>query len=254
MTVYLYFSLIPEALIASMLPPDEFGHYLAVGSKYLTKGQAIFFELDPAFRHPYFEIDSGFERCTPHPDGTPKNSVYISIYRVLEHIPLAAVCDLHLVTSYGQTLALQRGGKQPDPTPGYYMYQDLAPVTSLVVSKLPPLDYYHSITTNPTKLIRFPALSFVELGLGELAHDAVDGAIGDLPYSGIPHIRECLVELETKNKRNKLVDRQHSADFPYRMVSSGFYIGSGQELAYYPMPSHDTLRDEYHHWWRMANL
>ncbi len=127
-------------------------------------------------------------------------------------------------------------------------------MTSLVVSKLPPSDYYHSVTTNPSKLIRFPALSFVELGLGELAHDPEHGAIGDLPYPGIPHIRECLVELETKNKRNKLVDRLHSADFPYRMVQSGFYIGSGMELAFYPMPNHDELRDRYHHWWRMANL
>lgn len=254
MTIYLYLSLIPEALIASMLPPDEFGHYLAVGSKYLTKGQAVFFQLDPAFRHSFFEIESGFTRCIPHPDGTPKNSVYISIYRVLEHIPLTAVGDLFLVTSYGQTLAIKRGTQLPAPISGYYMYQDLAPVTSLVVSQLPPLDFYHSVTTSPSKLIRFPALSFVELGLGALAQDPEHGLIGDLPYSGIPHIRECLVELETKDKRNKLVDRLHSADFPYRMVKSGFYIGSGPELAYYPMLSHEELRVQHHHWWRMANL
>ncbi len=117
MTVYLYLSLIPEALIASMLPPDEFGHYLAVGSKYLTKGQAIFFQLDPDFRHPFFEIESGLTRCTPHADGTLKNSVYISIYRVLEHIPLSAVASLYLVTSYGQTLAIERGPELPLPAP-----------------------------------------------------------------------------------------------------------------------------------------
>jgi len=38
MTVHLYFSLIPEALIASMLPPEQFGQYYATGHKYKSKG------------------------------------------------------------------------------------------------------------------------------------------------------------------------------------------------------------------------
>ena len=47
MTVHLYLSLIPEALIASMLTPEEFGAYYAVGSEKKSRGQAIFFEIDP---------------------------------------------------------------------------------------------------------------------------------------------------------------------------------------------------------------
>ena len=43
MTVHLYFSLIPEALIASNLGPEQFGQYYATGHKYKSKGQAIFF-------------------------------------------------------------------------------------------------------------------------------------------------------------------------------------------------------------------
>ena len=43
MSVYLYLSLIPEALIASMLPPLDFGTYLAIGTKKRTRGQAMFF-------------------------------------------------------------------------------------------------------------------------------------------------------------------------------------------------------------------
>lgn len=254
MTVYTYFSLIPEALIVSMLPPEDFGHYLAVGSKYLTKGQAVFFELDPDFRDPFFDLDDGIRRCVPHDDGTPKNSVYISVYRVLEHIPLNVIGKLFLVTDYGQTLAIDRSRAMPEPSPGYYMYHDLAPVSSLVVSKLPPQAYYESVTIKPPKLIKFPGLAFVDLELGALATDPENGAVADLPYSGIPHIRECLFELETKNKKNKLVDRLHTAEFPYRMVKSGFYIGNGPDLAFYPMPSHEEMREKYHHWWRMANL
>jgi hypothetical protein len=254
MTTYMYFSLIPEALIVSMLPPEDFGHYLSVGSKYLTKGQAVFFELDPDFRHPFFDVEDGIRRCVPHDDGTPKNSVYIAVYRVLEHIPLNVIGKLFLVTDYGQTLAIERGSAMPEPSPGYYMYHDLAPVSSLVVSTLPPQAYYESVTVKPSKLISFPGLAFVDLELGALAADPENGAVADLPYSGIPHIRECLFELEKKNKKNKLVDRLHSAEFPYRMVKSGFYIGNGPDLAFYPMPAHEELREKYHHWWRMANL
>ena len=43
MDVHLYFSLIPEALIASNLPPEKFGQYYATGSGYKSKGQSLFF-------------------------------------------------------------------------------------------------------------------------------------------------------------------------------------------------------------------
>ena len=104
MTIHLYFSLIPEALIASMLSPEQFGQYYSTGHKYKSKGQAIFFEVDPNFRNDYFNIDEGLKRCVPRPDGTPKNSVYISVYRVLEHSPVSALGKLYLSTAYGQTL------------------------------------------------------------------------------------------------------------------------------------------------------
>ena len=80
MTVYLYFSLIPEALIASNLPPEKFGQYYATGSGYKSKGQCLFFEVDPSFRCDYFDIPAAIDRCVPTADGTPKHSVYISVY------------------------------------------------------------------------------------------------------------------------------------------------------------------------------
>ena len=142
MTVHLYFSLIPEALIASMLTPEQFGQYYATGPKYKSKGQAIFFEVDPAFRHDFFAIDEGLKRCVLHPDGAPKNSVYISVYRVLEHIPVSALGKLYLSTAYGHTLGLERGEIKPREAPTLHMYQDLVPVNSLVVSALDPIGFY----------------------------------------------------------------------------------------------------------------
>ena len=52
MDKHLYFSLIPEALIASQLPPEKFGQYYATGYGYKSKGEALFIELDPTFRDP----------------------------------------------------------------------------------------------------------------------------------------------------------------------------------------------------------
>jgi hypothetical protein len=254
MTIHLYFSLTPEALIASMLPPEKFGQYYATGHQYKSKGQAIFFEIDPAFRHEFFDLDEVFKRCVPHPDGTPKNSVYAGVYRVLEHIPVSALGKLYLSTPFGNTLGLARGEITEREAPTLHLYQDLAPVNSLVVSNLDPVDYYHSVTTQPSKFIRFPGMCFVQLGLGALAADPIDGAVGDLPYSFMSHLREALLELDPETKHSKLVHRVHSPEFPYRMVKGGFYTGNGPDLAFYPMPSHDELRRDHSHWWRSANL
>ena len=49
MATYLYFSMMPESLVASMLPPEEFGTYLAVGTRRWTRGQAMFFDLKGEF-------------------------------------------------------------------------------------------------------------------------------------------------------------------------------------------------------------
>jgi hypothetical protein len=253
MKTHLYFSLLPEALIASQLTPEQFGQYYATGPRYKSKGQAIFFEVDPAFRHAAFNIDEALKLCVPHPDGTPKNSVYVSMYRVLEHIPVSALGKLYLSTAHGHTLGLTRADSLPKEEAGLHLYHDLAPINSLVVSAQGPRAYYAGITSTPAKFIRFPGLCFVELTLGALATDPTNGPVGDLPYSFMHHLREALLQVSTTGKQSKLVHRVHSPEFPYRTVQSGFYAGNGPDLAFYRMPSHDVLREEHSAWWRSAN-
>lgn len=254
MSVHLYLSLIPEALIASMLPPEEFGQYYATGHQYKSKGQAMFFEVDASFRHEFFDIDGAIARCIPSSDGKPKNSVYVASYRVLEHIPVSAIGKLYLSTAYGQTLGLSRKEAIPVDRAGLHLYQDLAPVNSLIVSTLDPAAHYASVTAKPAKFIRFPALCFVELALGQLASDPENGSVNDLPYSFINHLREALIVLNPQSKQSKLVHRVHSLEFPYRMVKNGFYVGNGPDFAYYAMPSHEVMRQEHSTWWRLANI
>lgn len=255
MDTHLYFSMIPAALIASQLNPEEFAQYYATGHGYKSKGQALFFEIDPTFRHEYFPIDEAFAKCEAHSDGRPKNSVYVSTYRVLEHIPVSALGPLYVTTAYGATLALHRSDTLPEPAEGLHLYKEFAPVASLVVSAEGPREFYESITVNPTKFVKFPGLFFVELDLGDLATDPEAAAGRDLPYENLHHLREALIEVAQPGKVSKMVERVQPPSFAYRMVKvgSGFYYGNGSELACYVMPSHDQIREQHPLWWRSAN-
>ena len=89
MSKYIYLTCNPEALVASMLPPEGFGHYLSTGTKKRNRGQAIFFEVDLDKIENLIDMESLNKRCVAKADGSPKSSVYLSVYKVLEMIPLA---------------------------------------------------------------------------------------------------------------------------------------------------------------------
>lgn len=253
MTVHLYLSLAPEALIASMLSPEEFSSYYAVGTTKKQHGEAMFVELDPNFRHDFFRIDEGLARCVAHADGSPKRSVYIATYRVLEHVPIQAMQHLYLVTAYGESLALEPSYDYPEDNAGLHLYQEIAPVTPLVVSTAGPVDFYEFLILNPESMVHIPAIAFVELRLGQLAYEPEFGAVEDLPYTNIHHLRECLVEIGTKSIHTKMVNRVQAIDFPYRTIKNGIYIGNSEKLVYFPLPTLDDLRNKYYRWWRSAN-
>lgn len=253
MTVHLYLSLTPEALIASMLSPEDFSTYYTVGTTKKQHGEAMFVELDPNFRHDFFRIEEGLARCIPHPDGSPKRSVYIATYRVLEHVPIEAMQRLYLVTAYGQALELQPSFDYPEDGSELHMYQEIAPVTPLVVSTASPVDFYNFLIKDPESMVHLPAIAFVELRLGQLSDDPEHGSVDDLPYANIHHLRECLVEIETKRIHTKMVNRVQVLDFPYRTIKNGVFIGNSDKLAYFPLPSREELRGKYYRWWRSAN-
>lgn len=254
MGIHMYLSMIPEALIASMLTPEEFGVYYAVGSEKKSHGQAIFFEIDPAFRHDELPIEEGIARCVPHEDGSPKRSVYITVYRALERISLDAVRRLYLVTQDGRVLGIDSSDEIPVDTSGLHLYQEIAPVSPLIVSNLGPKAFYDLIVKNPTSLLTLPAVCFAELRLGELADNPEYGSIGNLPYANIDHLRQCLVDVRTKTVHTKMVDRLSSAAFPYRTLKSGIFVGNTEKLMFFPLPSQEELRANHYRWWRSAEM
>lgn len=254
MTIHLYLSLIPEALIVSMLDPEQFGNYYAVGTTKKQHGEAMFIELDPEFRHDFFRIDEAIERCVPHPDGAPKKSVYISTYRVLEHVPLSDMLQLYLVTAYGQSLPLEPTQDYPNGENGLHLYQEIAPITPLVVSSYGPAGFYNFIIRDPESMVHLPAIAFTELALGELATDPESGALKDLPYDRTHHLRECLMEVRDKRVNTKIVNRVQAPEFPYRTIKSGIFVGNQEGLLHFPLPPREELRSKYYRWWRSANV
>ncbi len=254
MEKHLYLSLLPEALIVSMLTPEEFGVYYAVGSLKKSRGQAIFFEIDPDFRSNEFQIEEALNRCIPHEDGTPKRSIYVSVYRVLEQIPLKALKKLYLVTQDGRTLGIEKNMQLPKEEKGMHLYREIVPVSPLVASTLDPKSFYELIVRNPTTLVKLPAICFSELKLGALADDPQNGEIGDLPYENIYHLRDCLLELRTKFVHSKMVDRTPFRGLSYRTIKNGFFVGNEKEIVYYPIPSQEELIKDHYSWWRSASF
>lgn len=254
MAIYLYLSLLPEALIASMLCPEEFGTYYAVGSAKKSRGQAMFFEVDPDFRDPYFRVEEAYERCVPHEDDSLKSSVYISVYRVLEHMDFDALKHLYLTTMDGRTLELSPSNQITNGGEQLHLYQEVVPVSPLVVSRLDPLAFIDIIVRDPVSLVTLPAIVFTELQLGELADDPDMGSMENLPYSNIDHLRQCLKDVKTKYAATKMVDRVHSPSIHYRTIKNGFFVGNQNQMRYFPMPSPEEIRTKNYPWFRSANM
>lgn len=254
MSTHLYLSLVPEALIASMLDPEAFGAYYACGTMKKAHGQAMFVEVDPAFRSRDFRIAEALERCKPHEDGRPKSSVYIAVYRVVERIPISALGSLHLTTSDGRVLSLEKRNAPEDVHEGLRLYQELGPTRPMVASTKAPRAFYRHMTDASATLFALPALHFADLRLGELATDPLAGGCDDLPYANMDHLRQCLEDIRARGAATKIVDRNHTIAFPYRLVRSGFYFGNGSDLAYYAMPDRETLLAKHYDWWRSSQV
>lgn len=251
--VRLYLSLIPQGLIASMLKPDDFGRYYALGTRVHSRGEAIFFEVDPAGlpsgEFPLHLID---ERCVAHPDGNPKKSVYLAIYRVLSRIPVAALRNLYLVTPDGLTLELTRSPYAPEPGRRAYLYQEFCPIDPMVASCLEPLDFCRAIT-DPDKPVHVPRIVFSQLALRDLAENPLNGEAEDLPYPNMQHLREILARLlEGNSKPSKLFLKRVNEGVYYRTIRGGFYVGDQEDFAFYRFPTRGEMEADHYRWWRSA--
>lgn len=252
MSKYIYLTCTPEAIVASMLPPEGFGMYLSTGTKKRNKSQTIFFEIDLDKIAPLIDMESLNKRCVAKEDGSPKSSVYLSVYRSLEMIPLDAFKSLYLTTENGCVLEIKQApyDKSRETSKVLRLYQELNPVSPLVASELPPSRFLKKLTDGSIPIV-LPKLFFVELKLGELATNPLYGSAEHLPYSNIGHLRDCLEILRGEyEKQMKTVQRIFTGELLYRTIKTGFYLGAKDEMLFYPYPTMNELENTNYEFFR----
>jgi hypothetical protein len=253
MSLHYYLSLFPtEALIASELDPGAFGVYMATASHRGSSEPTTIIEIEGEFGDD-FDWQFAKEKCAA--TETPKNSVYLSIYRTLEHIPLTKLGTLYLVTRDGRSLPLEPELIHGDihQTEEFYLYQELCPVRPVVVTTLGPLQFSAYMVDEETK-IHLPRIAFADLKVIDLDNINDAGNIGCLYHQNITHLKNCIESvIRKKTVGAKTLDRARVESFTYNLINTGIYIGDKEGMMYYRMKSPREL-DMYHHAWGKSAL
>lgn len=254
--MYYYLTVYPlEALIASQLPPEEFGTYMATGTKKSKFEPIIFLEVDGGFGD-WFDWNYAADRCVPHPGGEPKHTLYLSVYRTLEHVPCSQLKELYLTTRDGRSLRLEKSAPAQHEERRFHLYQELCPVHPLVVSTLCPRDFAAYMTDPARTKISVPALVFCDVKMVDLSGDGPTGNIGPAYDRNSDHLHDCIREVEQlADKPTKTVYRTNIERFSFQVIKSGIYIGSRDESPlFYPMVDLNTLHNQHYDWARSAQL
>ena len=255
MEIHYYFSIFPmEALIASQLEPEHFGSYMATGSKKGSAERIIFCELSGDFGDS-FNWEYARENCVQHPNGDPKNSVYLGVYKVLEKIPFDVFGSIYLTTPDGRTLELARQ-EEPfsEPERKFYVYKELCPVSPIVVSVLKP-EHFSAYMTDPLSMIYVPKIVFADLKVIDFNNQDDTGNIGPLYERKIQHLKQCVFSVtEVRDKVTKIFDRSYFESFSYQTINHAIFIGDGDNLIVYPMKSESELRDHHYDWAKSAMI
>lgn len=254
MKIYYYLTIFPiESLIASMLDPLQFGSYLSTGSKKGSYENNIFIEIEEECSD-FFDWNYAKTKCVPKENGEPKHSVYLSIYRTLENIPINSLKSIYLTTKDGRTLEILPEKFQNNLNEKkFYIYQEICPTRPLIVTRLKPLDYAKNITNKESKTY-LPKIVFADIKTISF-HSEITGSIGPLYDRNIEHLHNCVNEvLLNKEKLFKIVERSNVDKFSYQIIADGFFVADHQSMIFYKMKSEDELRRYHYDWGRSAQI
>lgn len=215
----------------------------------------MFFEVAGEFGE-YFDWQYAKDRCVPHPGGEPKHTLYLSVYRTLENIPLQQLQGLYLTTRDGRSLRLQRGTMPGREERRFHLYQELCPVHPLVVSTLSPGDFAGFMTDPARTKITVPAIVFTDVKMVDLSTDGPTGNIGPAYDRNSDHLHDCIHEVEQlAAKPTKTVYRSNIERFSFQVINSGVFVGNrSEDPLFYPMPDLNTLHNQHYDWARSAQL
>lgn len=253
---HLYLVLHPNhSLIASQLPPELFIKHYVQGSSRYFEGRLIFAEIDSAWRHPFFDIDSAFTDLVPHADGRPKATKFIKSYRVLEHIDLSALGTLYFCNPSGQFVELEASAMEPELRGDEMRIMvEINPVRFMVLTRY-ELGSFASFITDPKNTKGAPSMFFTQL---EFSIEDFMAEFDENPFlsSFVPGIHPARLHeavLEIKNTPGKYV-KGISLDCPidkisYKMLRHGFMFANGSATKFYPLlPADEVERSHYSFW------
>ena len=254
---HLYMIVFPiNALVSSQLAPADFAEHYTIGNTKHFHGKVIFAEVDIKFRNPYFDIDHYLEITVTHPDGSPKKTKFVSSYSVLEHVDLAALKNLYLVTSNGKALEIASKPYTAVNEPGWVrIYQEVTPLTNLVASTLDQRAFGKYITSE-TRSKGCPKICFTqyEFNTEEFLERNRNREIlhSPIPENNPARLYDYLVELKSSpSKKTKTISLSTTLlAATYGLIRHGFWFAAGNELLFYPMPTLHELESTYYDWWK----
>ncbi len=262
--MYFYMMIYPgEALIASELTPQQFGAYMAHGTRKRGSHEEITFIEIEGRCSDAFDWDYADKKCVSAADGTPKHSLYLGVYRVLERIPLSSYKSLYLTTRDGRVLELKQGEYSQESHPEgsakgedkkkVALYKEMCPVQPLVLSIFNP-DRFGSYMTSQDTHHSVPVLAYTDVKMINLEDMENTGNIGKVYSHNIEFLKESMNALQSTDKKTKTIDRSSGVAFSYQMIHRGIFIAQGDNLIMFKMPTLGELKRDNYDWGRSAML
>ncbi len=252
----LYMVLYPNAtLIASQFEPERFARHYTSGSSRHYSGKVVFAEVDATYRNDFFDIENILKDLKPHEDGRPKATKFISSYRVLEHVDLAAIGRLYISTQEGHCIGLERGEYDAAHAEAVRIYAEIEPMHMLVMSKLNPREFGAYIT-DPGNHKSAPKQFYTQLNidLPEFLAEFEKNPFAPSPIASLhpSTIRDGFLELMAKpDKKSKGMALDSNLDsISYRLLKHGFTFATKGESIFYPLPDQHVIEAKNLKFWR----
>ena len=250
--IHLYVIMWPNyALVASMLPPKEFGRHYTIGSSRYFHGTVVFAEINGDYRHEFFQIDKLLEDVKTGPDGAPKRTKFIATYRVLEHIDFSAFQNLYVTSVEGEVLELRQAPYERKHGPGFVRtFQEICPFSAVVMSYMTPPEF-GSYLTDPQQPKGAPKVMFTQIDfpIDDFLKHIEENPFHSSPIPNVhPHkLRDQILEIKgNPNKQVKGVSLDSAFDkLSFLKLRTGFWICGGEEMLFYPIPDHAALEKDY---------
>jgi hypothetical protein len=254
---HLYQILAPNpGLVASQLEPEAFAKHYTAGSIRYYAGKVVFAEIDVNYRHPYFKIDEALAGLKPHPDGRPKATIFISSYRVLEHIDLNAIERVILSTPEGYTLELEAAPYEKSHEEGFLrIYAEIAPLRMLVMSRL-DFPAFGKQITDPSFPKGAPKQFYtqIELDIEHFLEEFEQRPAMHPPIPGLhpSNLRAAIMVMRadpTKLTKGLKLDSAFES-IPYKVIRHGFMFASQEATRFFPMPPRAEIESANYRFWR----